>query len=177
MSLQTALQSGALGSALSGNGQPQSIGQLAENGFKQNYVTGNWFTRTFDSGKLDAQNSALAASQDRQYNYLMAQYTNAYNAKEAQKQRDFEERMSNTQYTRAVKQLRELGLNPYLAVQGLSGSVPQGSAASGSSAYSSSRVASTSAYGSQQLVRIAGELIGNAVSAFSASRGGFKIGF
>lgn len=163
MSLQTALQSGGLGRAL-GTSQPQTIEDLANNGFKQNYVTGNFFSRTFDSGKLDAQNSALAAAQDRQYNYLMSQYTNAYNAKEAQKQRDFEERMSNTQYSRAVKQLRELGLNPYLAVQGISGNVPSGVAASGSSSYSSSRSASSRASGVTALSEMLGKIAGTAFS-------------
>lgn len=46
----------------------------------------------------------------------------AYNASEAQKQRDFNELMGNTLYTRSVKNMMEAGINPILAAQsGLSG--------------------------------------------------------
>lgn len=41
----------------------------------------------------------------------------AYNAAEAQKQRDFNELMGNTLYTRSVKNMREAGINPILAAQ------------------------------------------------------------
>lgn len=46
----------------------------------------------------------------------------AFNAAEAQKQRDWEERMANTIYTRSVANMREAGINPILAANmGLSG--------------------------------------------------------
>lgn len=55
-----------------------------------------------------------------------------YNAREAQKQREWEEMMANTIYTRSVKNMREAGINPILAAgMGLSGaSVGSGAAAS-----------------------------------------------
>lgn len=46
----------------------------------------------------------------------------AFNAEEAQKQRDWQEKMANTVYTRSVANMREAGINPILAANmGLSG--------------------------------------------------------
>lgn len=56
-----------------------------------------------------------------------------FNAQESQKQRDFEEYMSNTAYQRAVEDMKRAGLNPYLVYSagGTSGaSTPSGASAS-----------------------------------------------
>lgn len=55
---------------------------------------------------------------------------NQFTADEAQKQRDWEEYMSNTSYQRQVKDMQAAGVNPAMAMQSASGaSTPSGSAA------------------------------------------------
>lgn len=177
---QQNLQS-ALASARGGSSSPAF-------GVNQQVETGNWFQRVFDSGKLDMLNSAYASQADRDFAYAMAEHTNSFNSREAQKQRDFEERMSNTAYERSVSQLRKLGINPYLVLTGgMAASTPSGAAASGSGYSASSRVSSSAAGGSQ---RVLGSLVsaigyaasagaGAALSAYAYSRSGsrFKVGF
>lgn len=67
---------------------------------------------------------------DYQRNVEFAQAQMYFNAREAQLNRDFQERMSNTQYQRAFKDLESAGLNPYLAYSQGGAGTPSGSVAS-----------------------------------------------
>lgn len=77
--------------------------------------------------------------------YLGNERTNSANAALSDKQMDFQERMSNTSYQRAVADLQSAGLNPMLAYSRGGASTPQGSMATmtnsaeaGSRSYASS---------------------------------------
>lgn len=60
-----------------------------------------------------------------------ADSTNDFNAQQAQANRDFQERMSNTAYQRGVADMEKAGLNPMLAYSQGPAQVPTGSSASG----------------------------------------------
>lgn len=159
------------------------LDKWAVNGFQGDYYKGDLLQRTLDSGYVDTVNAELQSAYDRMYNYYMTNRANEFtaseneknrqhNAEQAQLQRDWEERMSNTAYERSYAQLRELGLNPYLMVSGSPASTPAGSAgfSSGSgsgvagSAYSSS---SRSHAGLNDLIKTVGQI---ALNAFSIAK-------
>lgn len=61
-----------------------------------------------------------------------------FNMNEAQKDRDFQERLSNTAYQRAVVDMRKAGINPILAFQQGGASTPSGASSSVSGSSSGS---------------------------------------
>lgn len=74
--------------------------------------------------------SAQEAAINRAFQQQNWEQTSAYNAAEAQKNRDWQEKMSNTAYQRAMSDMLAAGLNPILAYQQGGASTPTGSVAS-----------------------------------------------
>ena len=75
----------------------------------------------------------------------LLQLENAFNAREAQKSRDWQERMSNTAYQRASEDLRKSGFNPALILGASGASTPVGATARSSSKSGTSTSANATA--------------------------------
>lgn len=87
--------------------------------------------------------------------------SNAFSALEAQKSRDFSERMSNSAYQRAVADMKAAGINPSLAIS-------QGGASTSSSASAGASSAHAGKSG-QGLMTLLGALLGGAFKVATTS--------
>lgn len=124
---------GALAGALPGITLPVALGAAG-----LDYVFNNAGYNGSATSNNDANisnNNALSGLREWLNSLLtndvqFARENRKFNAEEAQKLRDWQERMSNTSYQRAMADMKKAGLNPILAYQQGGASVPGGSAAS-----------------------------------------------
>lgn len=160
------LASSAVSAVSASNGGGRSSGR-SEAGTPSIPYYGSKSSR--NSSALSRTNSiADAVLSDQQFSREQATTAYERSSAEAQKQRDFEERMSNTAYKRAAEQLRELGINPYVMLSGFSGaSTPSGSAGSG---YVGQSVSASSARASQYATnaRFISSLLGTVANVMSS---------
>lgn len=142
----------------------------------------NWFVRLFtgtsEADKQDFNRAEMSANNQFMRDLALQNNANAFSREEAQKQRDFEERMSNTAYQRAVEDMKVAGVNPVLMLSNQGGaSTPQGVSASSSSVRSSgSNYRGKVIDNSAALVGALAGLVFKAVLSASGSHIG-KIGF
>lgn len=88
---------------------------------------GSLMSNLFQGGRQD---------QAQNFNAQQAAISRDFSAEQAQKQMDFQERMSNTAYQRSMQDMKTAGLNPILAYERGGASSPSGAMASTTSASS-----------------------------------------
>lgn len=121
------------------------------------------------SGNLDYARQLELQGIANAFTAAEAKETRAFNAREAQKARDFSEYMSSSAYQRAMADMKAAGLNPALAFSQGGASTPSASAASASVAHGATANAGRSGYGYQEIGNILTALLGGAFRVATTS--------
>lgn len=121
-----------------------AIGESNAYGYTDGWSQSEGGSYTYGS-EASARDLLFAREANREQQ-RMWDYQAAYNAKQAQIDRDFQEYMSNTSYQRAVADLLKAGLNPILAAGNAGASTPSGAMASAGLATSAKANATADSY-------------------------------
>lgn len=129
--------------------------------------TGSTGLKSFGVKIGDWFDNLMTGQRDYDRNKELQTIANRFNATEAQKARDFSERMSNTAYQRAVADMKAAGLNPALLYSsGGVASTPATSAAhSAQASAGNSAMALTSLIGTVGQLILGGVRLGNSAAA------------
>lgn len=173
---------GQTGNSQSSGGSTQQGGGHSESGSQSGtnvQQVNDWLKQAYAyqgqesamQGKYNSQSmlkqmgyNTLQAIMQGIYNHIENNAAMSYNSAEALANREWQERMSNTSYQRAVEDMKKAGLNPILAFANGGASTPGGSAGTISGA--SMGLASSSALG----VSRSGGFVPNAYESSSWSK-------
>lgn len=151
-------------------------GSTATSIFSKGENGSSYAQRVVDPTTVEQQYNTAERLASQEFNERQVEKQRAFDAEQAQLNRDFQERLSNTAYTRAVQDIKNAGLNPY-AFLGSGASTPVGATATSGSAYSTpQRITggSTSHNAIQLLSIVANTALGLAKMPVKTS---FKVGF
>lgn len=119
---------------------------------------------TQGAGLFEALDNRLSGNLDYARELELQSISNAFSASEAQKARDFSERMSSSAYQRAMADMKAAGLNPALAFSQGGASTPSSASASAASAH-----AGRSGEGWREIGNILTALLGGAFRVATTS--------